>query len=415
MRGGTEHTLLARFWALLGGGAGEPAAVALEGSNLLPATAYDVNALATASIAAATLAVAEVQALRTGARARPVSVDRGHAGAAFRSERYLAAVGGQRADGWDPIAGDYETQDGWIRLHTNYRHHRAAALHVLGVPTTDAPETQDAVGRAVASWKGDALETAVVEAGGCAAFMRSPEDWQTHAQGETVSRAPLLTVTTRRARAPSLVSKAALAAPLAGIRVLDLTRVIAGPVCTRTLGAFGADVLRIDPPRFEEVEALLGDTTAGKRCAFLDLKSGCGALPVLEERLPRRRARARALATAPDALRGLGFDRDRLFAPQSEPRRGVSRRIRLEHVGRGHSAEASSSLVQMSCGIAWRGRDVAGTNRPSPLSAQALDHATGYLCAASACRGLARLLVRGGRSERATRSPRWPGRPHVLS
>ena len=55
------------------------------------------------------------------------------------------------------------------------------------------------------------------------------------------------------------------------MRVLDLTRVIAGPVATRTLGLLGADVLRIDPPLPAESDDAHADTGFGKRSALLDL------------------------------------------------------------------------------------------------------------------------------------------------
>jgi hypothetical protein len=387
--GQTERNLLARLWALLGGPAGELAAVTFEGVNGLPTRAYDVNALATASIAAATLAVAQLQSVRTGAPVRGVRVDRGHAGAAFRSERHLTGVGWRAPDGWDSIAGDYPTKDGWIRLHTNYRNHREAALRVLG-----APEAKEAVTRAVAAWRGDPLETAVVEAGGCAAFMRSPDEWSRHPQGVAVAREPLLALTQWSASAPELASEGVMHAPLAGVRVLDLTRVIAGPVGTRTLAGFGADVLRLDPPGFEEVAALLPEVTAGKRRAALDLKTEAG-----RARFETLVAGAHVLVHGyrPDALARLGFGRERLTA--LNPSLVIVCHDAYGWGGPWAARRGFDSLVQMSAGIAWRGGEVAGASRPTPLSAQALDHATGYLIGASACRGIARLLASGEASE----------------
>jgi hypothetical protein len=387
----SEGELLSRVWALLGGLESSIDAVMLEGASLLPTLGYDVNTLATASTAAATLAVAEVQSVRTGARVREVRIDRGHAGAAFRCERYVSPAGWKLPGAWDPLAGDYASKAGWIRLHTNYRHHRDAALRVLGVPGD--PE---AVARAVASWEGDALETAIVEAGGCAALMRSPGEWAIHPQGIAVAAEPLLALTTWRATPSDVESDGDLLAkePLAGLRVLDLTRVIAGPVGTRTLAAFGADVLRLDPPGFEEVGALMTETTAGKRRATLDLKTQAG-----------KAAFEGLIATAhvivhgyrSDALARLGFARDRLTA--LNPGLVVVRHDAYGWNGPWAMRRGFDSLVQMSAGIAQRGMELAGASRPTPLSAQALDHATGYLIAASACRGLSRLLRQGEASE----------------
>ncbi len=394
-----ERDLVARFWTLLGGGAGVLDALAIDGNALLPAAAYDVNALATASIAVATLAVAELQAARSAGAIRRVLVHRGHCGAAFRSERYLAPIGWQLPEIWDPIAGDYETKDGWIRLHTNYRSHRDAALEVLAVPAD-----RDAVGRAVASWEGEALETAVVAAGGCAAAMRSPDDWRRHPQGEAVAREPLLSISTHPAPARATMRLGAYdateGAPLAGVRVLRfLTHVIAGPVCTRTLAAFGADVLPDRPSRVR----------GGRRAPPRDdgRKAARGA-----RSRDRRRARdvGGARRRRRDVILVHGYRSDRApAAPASaaderllalpNPRAVVVCHDAYGWSGPWATRRGFDSLVQMSCGIAWRGRELAGASRPTPLSAQALDHATGYLLAASACRGLTRLVSDGAASE----------------
>lgn len=148
---------------------------------------------------------------------------------------------------WDAVAGDYKAADGWIRLHTNLPRHRSAALKVLGT----RPE-REAVAKAVRSWAISDLETAVVAEGGVAAAMRSRAEWLDHPQGRAVSRDPLIGW-----QGPRYVNlrdrpRATADRPLAGLRVLDLTRVLAGPVSTRTLAGFGAEVLRIDPPGWDE-------------------------------------------------------------------------------------------------------------------------------------------------------------------
>ncbi len=159
--------------------------VQLSGSGDLPSV-FAVSDFATAAIAAAGASVAELVAARFGSVPQVVVSRR------FSSLWFGWSI---RPDGWalpaawDSIAGDYQTADGWIRLHTNAPHHRAAALSVLGV-AADKSE----VARVVANWKADALETAVVERKGCAAAMRSKETWATHAQGESVNQEPLLEI-----------------------------------------------------------------------------------------------------------------------------------------------------------------------------------------------------------------------------
>jgi crotonobetainyl-CoA:carnitine CoA-transferase CaiB-like acyl-CoA transferase len=377
VRAPKDADLLRSIWSALEGAPGALADVSLDGpADLLPSV-YDVSALATATVAAATAAVAEVFTARTGAGRRAVFVDRAHAAVAFRSERYLTPLGWTPPAIWDPIAGDYEARDSWIRLHTNYRSHREAALRVLGTSAA-----RDEVARAVATWAADDLESAVVVAGGCAARMRTETEWSSHPQGVAVAREPLVARTTHPAPPPPLPADPAR--PLDGVRVLDLTRVIAGPVCTRVLAAYGAHVLRIDPPGFEEVGALLCETTAGKRRAFLDLRA------------PADRATfERLLAEAHVVVHGYRSDALDLLGLGAARRREIRPGLidasldAYGWTGPWAGRRGFDSLVQMSAGIAARGMVAKRAPVPAPLPAQALDHGTGYLLAAAVCRALA--------------------------
>lgn len=377
--------MLAQAWAALGEPAGALEAVRFEGPERLLPSVYDVTACAGASVAAATLALAQWQATRARQALAEVRVDLRHASAAFRAERYLTALGWQLPAAWDPLAGDYATRDGWIRLHTNYAHHRDAVLRVLGVACE-----RGAVQAAVACADAEALESAVVAEGGCAAMLRTAPQWAEHAAGRAVANealvewergAPLLGTAGSLPQGPG-------ALPLCGIRVLDLTRVIAGPLCTRTLAAFGAEVLRIDPPGFEEVGALLPETTAGKRRAALDLRSDAG-----RERFQTLVAGAHVLVHGlrGGALAALGWDTPALRA--LNPALIVVTHDAYGYRGPFRQRRGFDSLVQMSCGIAARGMELAGRDKPHPLPAQALDHATGYLLAAATCVALQHLAT----------------------
>jgi crotonobetainyl-CoA:carnitine CoA-transferase CaiB-like acyl-CoA transferase len=385
MRAPKDADLLRNIWSALDGAPDSLERVSLTGpGNLLPSV-YDVSALATATVAATTAAVADVHAARTGARRPAVSVDRAHAAVAFRSERYLVPVDWTPPAIWDPIAGDYEARDAWIRLHTNYRNHRESALRVLGTG-----DSREEVARAVARWGADDLESAVVAAGGCAARMRTEAEWASHPQGAAVEREPLIALATHPAAPPPLPADPRR--PLEGLRVLDLTRVIAGPVCTRVLAAYGAHVLRIDPPGFEEVGALLCETTAGKRRAFLDLRTP-GDRTTFEGLLAE--AHVVVHGYRPEALEQLGLGATR----RREIRPGLvdASLDAYGWTGPWAGRRGFDSLVQMSAGIAARGaaagKDVTRSTAPAPLPAQALDHGTGYLLAAAVCRALVRAIV----------------------
>lgn len=375
-----DHALVARLWAEAGGDADARPALALSGPPDVLPSVFAVTALATASVALATLAAAELHAARTGSTPRDVHVDRAHAALAFRRELYATPVGWEMPPLWDPIAGDYAARDGWIRLHTNYEHHRDAVLRVLGT----APE-RDAVAAAVARRDRDALEHDVVDAGGCAAAMHDLDTWRAHPQGRAVAAEPLLA---RRVDDAPHWRPAASSLPLGGVRVLDLTRVIAGPVCTGFLAGWGADVLRIDPPGFAEVPALLPITTAGKRRAFLDLRRPAGRA-ALERLLDG--ADVLVAGYRGGALERLGLDDATVRA--RHPGLVVALLDAYGWSGPWATRRGFDSLVQMSSGIAARGMAVYGSARPHPLPAQALDHATGYLLAAGVCRALTERLA----------------------
>jgi hypothetical protein len=382
----------ARVWSEVGGPGGPLDFVTTGGPRTVLPSTFDVTGLATSSVAAATLAAAEFLAARNGTRPPAVAVDSRQACAAFAAEGLFTPVGWDLPDIWDPIAGNYQAQDGWIRLHTNYAYHRAVVERLLGAGD------RESVRAAVAGWKSEDLETAVVEAGGCAAVMRTRADWLASPAGTATAHAPLVQVAGRRLSAgrgvtagtgvPVGAAGAGGPRPYSGVRVLDLTRVIAGPVGTRFLAAYGADVLRIDPPGFAEVPALLPETTAGKRTTALDLTTAGGRTSF--EGLV---ATADVLVTGlrADALAGLGYDDGALAA--LNPALIVASLDAYGWDGPWRDRRGFDSLVQMSAGIAAAGAAATGAGKPVPLPVQALDHGCGYLIAAAVGRALTRRLA----------------------
>ncbi|MER2214538.1 CoA transferase [Methylobacterium brachiatum] len=347
----------------------------ITGTGALPSV-FRVTELAAASIATAGVALAEVAGLDG-----EVAVDRRLASAWFATS--LRPDGWHVPAPWDPVAGDYRTRDGWIRLHTNAPHHRAAAERVLGAQADRA-----GMARAVAGWAKAELEAAILAEGGCAAEMRGLEEWASHPQGRAVSAEPLVAFAPGSDRSASRW-RPRTERPLAGLRVLDLTRVLAGPLATRFLAGFGADVLRIDSPDWDE-PALVPEMTLGKTCSRLDLRRAADRA-TFEALL----AGADVLVHGyrPGALDGLGYDASarRALAP------GLID-VSLDAygwTGLWAGRRGFDSLVQMSCGLAQAGQAWRQAEGPVPLPVQALDHATGYLMAASVLRLLARRLSDG--------------------
>ncbi len=342
------------------------------GEGSLPSW-FRVTDLAAATIGAAGGMLARLMMPSEG-RQQGIIVDRRLASLWFRQS--LHPIGWGLPPKWDSVAGVYETKDGWIRLHTNASHHRKAALAVLEVEGD-----HKAVADAVSAWEGETLETAIVDAGGCAAILRSLDAWAAHPQGAAVGSEPLI-AWQESADSTSSRTTPHSGAPLYGVRILDLTRVLAGPICTRFLAGFGADVLRIDPKEWNE-PAVLPETTLGKRCARLDLRD------------PQDRAIFEALLATADvlvhgyrsgALDGLGFD--------AVARRTINPNLvdvslnAYGWSGPWSGRRGFDSLVQMSSGLADLGMQKAAAYQPIALPVQALDHATGYLMAAAVLHGL---------------------------
>lgn len=377
-------TALGTAWSAVGG----DAALLPRVSTVVREGALDarlpVRELARACVGACALAAAELGARRAGRAEVPrVRLDDGAVATAFVSERHLLVEG--RAPVWfAPLSRFWPTADGWVRTHANYPHHRAGLLAGLGL-TQDDP---DAVGAALAERSAAEVEAAVYAAGGLAVALRTPREWAAHEQAVAVARRPLVEherLDTARARElPPLGGTPLL--PAAGVRVLDLTRVIAGPVATRTLALLGADVLRLDAPRLPELVDQHTDTGFGKRSAMLDVAAD-------------RRAFEELLAAADVVVTG--------YRPGSLDRFGLSPQALAERrpglvvaqlsawgaYGPWGGRRGFDSLVQVATGIA---ATEGSPERPGALPAQALDHGTGYLLAAAVLRALTERAERGG-------------------
>lgn len=329
--------------------------------------------------------------------------------AAFDSFGHLR-IAGRKPQGFAPLSGFRQTADGWIRLHANYPHHEHRLLQALGTPSAEGAE------HALRSMTALEAETAIQGQGGIAAAVRTREQWLASDMGRAAGSGPWVAVELADGTRAGwgLQDLAAMAngpgggkdkgadkgigekrvgndggngLPLEGLRVLDLTRVIAGPVATRLLAALGADVLRIDPPAFPEIEDQFVDTAFGKRSAEADL-----GLPQSQRSLRQLLAGADAVVTGyrQGSLDRFGLHPRELLA--ADPTLVVVTLNSWGSAGPWSGLRGFDSIVQAACGIArvyGKDNDDGGW-RPGALPVQALDHATGYGVAAAAIRLLDR-------------------------
>lgn len=358
-------------WAALGGTEELAGRVGYQGASGLGDGPLPVRELARATVGVCALAAAELAAVRAGGGAddvAPLMVDEGAVASAFVSERHLL-VDGRAPVTFAPLSGFWRAADGWVRTHANYPHHEAALVRVL------AAGTREGVAWAIARRPAVDVQEEVYAAGGLAVAV-------TEGYG---APQPLVERTESGVRGRSLGATAAgPGLPMAGVRVLDLTRVIAGPVATRTLGLLGADVLRIDSPAHPESDDAYADTGFGKRSALLDLDAADDRA-VFDGLL----AGADVVVTGyrPGALERYGLGAGELLARR--PGLVVAELCAWGWRGPWAGRRGFDSLVQAGYGISA----VCGDGRgPGVLPAQALDHGTGYLMAA----GVLRALAEGG-------------------
>src|SRR5882762_10019968 len=378
----SPREILTDLWALAGGDPSALDAVTLTGEEPQLPSSFRVAAAAQASIAAAGLAAAQVWKLRSG-QSQDVAVDMRHAVVECRSERYLRVDGKPPPPAWDAIAGIYRTRDQrFVRLHTNFRHHRDAVCQLLNCK----PE-RDEVQAALMQWDGEAFETAAYASGCVVAMMRSYQEWSDlpHALAEL----PLLSIEKIGEAAPRPWPRGDR--PLAGLRVLDLSRVIAGPVAGRTLAVHGADVLLISGPDLPAIPWLTIDTGRGKLTSFVELKSeqGRGSLRDL-----LAQADIFSQGYRPRALASLGISPQ--DAADINPGIVYVSLSAYGHAGPWAERRGFDSLVQTATGFNHAEGQAAGVDGPKELPAQMLDHATGYMMAFGAMMAKARQSREGG-------------------
>ncbi|HET7312361.1 MAG TPA: CoA transferase [Mycobacteriales bacterium] len=373
------NALLSDFWEL----AGAPAPpVRITGADDVLPSALATTELAIGSIAAAATAAAALSQARGGSL--PISrVDGRRVSAAFRSDRLLR-IDGRGINGFAELSRFWPAADGWVRTHGNYPHHRARLLKALGL--ADLSGADDVAG-AMSRWSGRDVEDALAAAGAIGVAVRAADEWRGEPQAAAVDASPLVRWRSLGDASARHLERAPTSPllPMAGLRVLDLTRVIAGPVATRTLALLGADVLRVDSPQLPEIDWQHVDTGMGKRSTLLNL--GVGADRETFDGLLAS-ADVVVIGYRPGALAPYGLDPGELASRR--PGLVVATLSAWGDTGPWGDRRGFDSIVQAATGIAMA-ESKDGTT-PGALPAQALDHATGYLLAAGVMHALAQQL-----------------------
>ena len=366
---------------------GRPSAeVAFSGADPQLPTDFRLGTAGAAAIAAQGLAADALHRLR-GGRAQDIGIDLRAAAMAMRSNRHVRLDSGKPGRQWADISGLYRCRDGrWVQMHCNYPWLAEGILDILGC-AADRP----AVESALAGWDAAAFESAVAERNLCAFMVRSRGEWEAMPQSAAVASLPLMSIE-KIGDAPAeplpAYRNAAGERPLSGVRALELTRVIAGPVSGRTLAEHGATVMRIGRPDRPDDLTLVQDTGLGKLAADLDLRDPA-QMASLEGLI--RQADVVAQGHRPHTLAARGLSPERL----AELRPGIVfvSLCAWSHAGPWSHRRGFDSLVQCAMGVV---HEHSRSGDPHHIPAQALDYVTGYLAAFGAMEGLRRRATQGG-------------------
>src|SRR3954469_14351818 len=356
------------------------------GSDPVLPTPFRIGETAAAALAATGLAVSDLWELR-GGRKQQVAVDLRQAAASLRSGHYLVMDGAEVSTERNPVMGVYPAKNGrWSYIHANFPNHRAAALSVLG-----CEENKEAVRRAVANWDALELEEAILAAKGAGGMVRSMAEWAKHPQAAAIASLPLLEIVKIGDAPPEKLPQGDR--PLSGVRVLDLTRVLAGPTCARTLAEHGADVMKITAAHLPNIGYQEYDTGHGKLSAQLDLRQPDQQQTLLDL---VRETDVFSQGYRPGTLGERGLSPEEL----AHLRPGIVfvSLCAFSHVGPWASRRGFDTVIQTVSGITSRQGELFPGKEPGPqfYPVSAIDYLTGYLMAFGAMVALARRAREGG-------------------
>ena len=349
-------------------------------------SSFQIGSAAQSSIAAAATASVLIYKARSGI-AQSVNID------SLKSALECMArfrIDGVTPDQWAPLSGLYKTADGYVRVHANFDHHRDAALVSLNLPVGEKT-TREQVNKRVLQVNSAELDAAISQAGGASAILRSFEQWDKHPQAQALKSLPLIEITKVGEADPVPLSPIdRFTPPLHGTRIVDMTRILAGPICGRTLAAYGADVMLINSPKLPNIDSIM-DTSRGKLSALIDLHSTAGTADIHNVL-----AAARVLVQGyrPGALAKFGLSAEVL----AERYPGIIT-VSLSAYGRTgpwSTRRGFDSLVQTATGFNVAEALAFDEVTPRALPVQILDYATGFLMAFATQAALYKQSVEGG-------------------
>ncbi|PLC01777.1 carnitine dehydratase [Variovorax sp. RO1] len=381
----TSEEVLAGLWQLAGLPAEALAFARLTGADPVLPSSFAVGLAAQASIAAAALAACEL-GHRRGVARQEVAVDTLHA--ALDCTGWFS-LDGRVPDLWDTFSGVYRCADGWVRIHANFKHHREGALRLMKLDPAIA--TRADAEAAMAGWRAVDFESAAAAQGLVATALRRFDEWDATPHGQAIAAQPLFTIE-RIGDAPprALPPLRDHQRPLEGLRVLDLTRILAGPVGGRALAAYGADVMLVNSPNLPNIESI-ADTSRGKLSTHVDLCTDAGRAV-----LHRLVADAHVFVQGyrPGGIAALGFGPEAL----ARERPGIVCVSLTAYGTQGPWADRRGfdSLVQTAMGFNHAEGEAVGDGKPRPMPMQILDEASGYLIALGAAAALWRQQQEGG-------------------
>ncbi len=357
--------------------------VAISGHDPILPSPFLIGEAGAAAIAVIGYLASELWILKNH-QAQHIAVTVADAAITQRSHEYLKIIDGENQDLWSPISGFYQTQDnGWIQFHCNFPHHQRGVISLLG-----CEENKAAVADAVKHWQAAQLEDQLATLGMCAAIVRAPDEWRFHPQAQAIANLPLMEIIKIGDSAPEPLPTTGTK-PLSGINVLDLTRVIAGPICGKALAEQGATVMLVSSPNLPSILPLVMDTGFGKLSTFLDLNDNEDKSQLIQL---IKKADIFSQSYRPGGLANKGFSPEEL----AKIRPGI---IYISFSAYSHSGPWATrhgydSLVQSATGIV--SEQSGDSKTPKHLPAQSLDYITGFLATAGAMEALRRRALEGG-------------------